>query len=124
MLRRAAPFTWPPCAPRACTRQSPRRGLGGRRDVRAMMQGLLRLADLLFGTTLPPRSFGRPALVRYAAVTAASVLIIVARRPDAVLRAQFRGEAGRAFFAEQLTLGFWGALTHLHYGLLYLPARI
>ena len=81
-------------------------------------------ADLLFGVGPRSERFGRRWVGGYLALASVLALIIIARRPDSIIRPQFWAEDGSVFFYEQLTLGFWMALRRLHGGLPYLAARL
>jgi hypothetical protein len=50
--------------------------------------------------------------------------ILVGRRPEAVFKAQFWAEDGAVFFAEQLRMGFWHAVTTPYSGYLHVAPRI
>jgi hypothetical protein len=93
-------------------------GLGG------TWRASIERADLLFGAGARSERFGRRWVGGYLALAGVLALVIVARRPDSVLRPQFWAEDGSVFFYEQLTLGFWVALRRLHGGLPYLAARL
>jgi hypothetical protein len=67
---------------------------------------------------------GRSDLRRFVLVAIVLALVIVLRKPQALLHAQFRAEDGNVFFWEQLTLGFWGALAKQYAGFPYVVHRM
>lgn len=61
---------------------------------------------------------------KHAAVFLVSCVIIVARRPDAVLHAQFFAEDGAIWFAEAYNWGAWKALFFTYNGYIHLLPRL
>lgn len=87
--------------------------------------GLLRLADRLFDAgECAERSQGGTWLVRYLALAGVLALVIFLRRPDSILNPQFWAEDGTVYFYDQVTLGFWSALTKLWNDFPYLVQRL
>jgi hypothetical protein len=61
---------------------------------------------------------------QHGAVFVLACLLVISRRPDAVLHAQFCSEDGRNFFADAYNLGGWQALLHTYAGYLHTVPRM
>jgi hypothetical protein len=53
---------------------------------------------------------------QHGAIFLFAIVILVARRPDAILHAQFWAEDGHVWFADAYNMGGWTALTQVHTG--------
>jgi hypothetical protein len=63
-------------------------------------------------------------MIRILSLHLTLLAFLVARRPDAVFRAQFWAEDGAIFFADQLRAGFWHAVLTPYSGYLHVIPRI
>src|SRR5579862_2849406 len=88
-----------------------------------MWNQLIRCGDLLCGAAQPRASIDRRWLLRYLALAGVLVLVIGARRPDAIFRAQIGGD-GKVYFYPQLTVGFWSAFCSFYGGFPFLAQRL
>ena len=61
---------------------------------------------------------------QHAAVFLFACLLVISRKPDAVLHAQFCGEDGHVFFADAYNLGGWSAMFRAYAGSLHAVPRI
>jgi hypothetical protein len=82
------------------------------------------VSDHLFGGTAASSDDVRGGwLVPYLVLAGTLGVVVIVRRPDAILNAQFWAEDNTLFF-QQLTLGFWAALRRLYAGFPYLDHRL
>jgi hypothetical protein len=93
-----------------------------REPGRSRLDALLRFTDHLFGAEAGG-ALAEPWLARYLVLAAVLAVVLVLRRPDAILNPQFWAEDGRIYFSEQLTLGFWSALLKGYKGFPYAAER-
>jgi hypothetical protein len=82
-----------------------------------------RFADDLFAASEARRPGGKRWLGAYVGLAIVLGVVVLLRRPDAVLLPQFRG-GDNDFFIEQLRFGFLGALGRLYYGFPYVALRV
>jgi hypothetical protein len=92
-------------------------------EPQRLLHVLDRLGDDLFGFSAPGPASGERWSVRYLLMAASLALVMMARRPDAIFRAQFWAD-DNMFFVQQLTLGFCSALRQLYGGFPYLVHRM
>ena len=61
---------------------------------------------------------------KHAGIFIFASLVLIARRPDAILRAQFWAEDGKVFFQEAYNLGWWSALHRTYAGYFHTVPRL